>query len=235
MNDSPNNDVSDEMLMARADGELDGEDAKIIDARIARDPILRARYALFTDTAEALRAALVSGPIPIRLAHAVQTAPTERRTALPLPTRTIAWPLSLAAALTLAIGLFWALTGGRNEPGALALPDVAQAMTTTLTGQSTNLTDGSRSRVLGTFETTQGLCRLVALDAEEQPKTRFVACHVAGEWQVVLSVASGSGNGFAPASDEATDMIDRFLDSISSGPALSLGQERLELSKLQTN
>lgn len=68
--------VSDEMLMALADGELTGPDASKLMARIRANPDLAARYALFTDTAEALREAMDPGPVPDYLISAVLTAPT---------------------------------------------------------------------------------------------------------------------------------------------------------------
>lgn len=58
MTSANNKNVSDEMLMALADGELTGPDASRLLARIKANPDLAIRYALFTDTADALRQAM---------------------------------------------------------------------------------------------------------------------------------------------------------------------------------
>ena len=54
---------------------------------------------------------------------------------------------------------------------------------------------------------------------------RFLACRDASEWTVVLSVADGSRDGFSPANDAATEMLDLYLDTIGAGPALDASSE----------
>jgi hypothetical protein len=71
----PELNVSDEMLMALADGELTGPDASKLMARIKANPELAERYALFSGTAEALRQAMDPGPVPDYLISTVLTAP----------------------------------------------------------------------------------------------------------------------------------------------------------------
>ncbi|MFX0544215.1 hypothetical protein ACEWPL_001545 [Roseovarius sp. S1116L3] len=63
--------VEDEMLMALADGELEGTETEALMRRIDLDPQLAARYAAFVQTPEALRAAFVQGDVPAHLINTV--------------------------------------------------------------------------------------------------------------------------------------------------------------------
>ena len=125
--------VSDEMLMALADGELGQPEADALRARIAREPALAARYAVFTETAEALRAAFVQPEIPAHLIEAVERAQTGRTatqtgTVLPFRQRALVWPTALAASLAIGLGLGWVLNGSGGAPAAPGLQDVAKAV-----------------------------------------------------------------------------------------------------------
>lgn len=229
MSDNVNQFVSDEMLMSYADGELDESDAKVLEARIASDPKLQARYAVFAETAEVLRAALSPGPVPDRLVRVVQSELAHDESGVRLFKPALIWPLSLAAALVVGVSLGWIWQNGNEFDSPVALREVAQAMAATATGQNSDLPLGGQSRVIGTFETAQGICRLLSHVSVNQVETRFVACLGDGEWQVALSVSLGSAKTITPASSEATELIDDFLDSIGSGPALTLPEERVVL------
>ena len=55
-------DIDDETLMALADGEIDGAEAARLHARIAADPALAERYALFTQTSHWVKDAALADP-----------------------------------------------------------------------------------------------------------------------------------------------------------------------------
>lgn len=223
--------VTDEMLMALADAELPEPEARRLRERIAGRPDLAARYAEFVETRQLLHAAFPVSPVPDRLIAAVldQPAAAPRPSSVARQRRlsgAAGAGLALAASIVLAVGGFW--TGRSTAPG-LATPGpeaVAQALAGTPTGSVAHLPDGSTARVLASFETEFGLCRLIGHDSQ-----RHIACRAsAGDgWVVAMSVHSGEDGGFLPASDLAVGLIDRLLDEIGAGPALSPQQEAAAL------
>ncbi|MCM2563635.1 hypothetical protein M8756_16040 [Lutimaribacter sp. EGI FJ00015] len=232
MSDPRENSVSDDMLMALADGELEPEQADALRARIENDPALAARYAVFTETANALRAAYTQDGVPDRLVKAVLATPaaTDKpatKTAnniLPVLPR-VAWPLALAATLAAGVGLGWGLRSPDGPAGTPGLADVARTVSDVPTGQTYDVAGFGTARVLGTFDTEQGLCRLIAVSPASDPAGRFLACRKGGDWRIAISVTDGPDSGFTPASDVATEVIDDFLSAIGAGRALTVEAE----------
>ncbi len=225
MSERMQEEVSDEMLMALADGELEDADAMALRDRIAWDGSLAARYAVFVDTREALHAAFVQGPVPGRLVAAVHAASadkddTAKRVVEIRPRRLVdaVWPLALAASLVIGVGIGWGL---RDAPSAApGLQLVAEALSGVPTGEASHIEGVGMARVLGTFETERGLCRLIAAEAGQASQTQFVACHTLDGWQVAMSISEGSSEAYHAASGVGTEMIDLFLDSLGAGAAL---------------
>jgi hypothetical protein len=238
--------VSDEMLMALADGELTGPDASKLMARIKADPELAARYALFTGTAASLRQAMDPGPVPDYLISTVLTAPAGQAATqpasmaevIPLPRkaevapRAMLWPMAMAASLALALGVGGFLTGRSLAPSPAGLDVAAAALAGTATGGSVMLADGSMARALGSFDTDMGLCRLIAVDGVDGHADRAVVCQVEGSaWRTALSVTEGSAGMFLPASDMSVSLIDDFLDGIGAGAAMMPEAEARALAR----
>ncbi|MGM0740145.1 MAG: anti-sigma factor family protein [Pseudomonadota bacterium] len=232
MNDHIPENVSDEMLMALADGELDSEQAVSLAARIERDAALAERYAVFSRTADALRAAFQQGDMPNHLIAAAMTTPVEpvgpevgeAATVVSFQQR-VAWPLALAASLAVGIGLGWGMkgvTGPTPTPGPNA---IARSVSDIATGHSYEISGFGTARVLGSFETEQGLCRLIAVDPTKGTNGRFLACRTGSDWRVALSVSDSHDTAFTPASEAATEMVDIYLHAIDAGPALDLQAE----------
>ena len=215
--------TSDDMLMALADGELNDADARQLQRVIAADPVLAARYADFVATRQMVRDAYPPEPVPDRLVAAVMgqgnVVPLRRPMA-----RQAGWGLALAASLVLVLGGFWA--GRSTGPQTGGQIDLAQVTADLLTGEERTLPDGSTARILGSYATAQGLCRLIAQEAQ-----RHVLCRdaQAGDWAVALSVTTGDAGQFLPASDTGTGLIDRLLDDLGAGPALDIADERAAL------
>lgn len=232
MNTPDQESVSDEMLMALADDELDNVTAEGIRARIDQNPDLAARYAVFAETSMTLRAAFAQGDVPERLVAAVRTAPIgEGRlhgqngpSVVPLRRRA-AWPLALAASLAIGVGFGWLLQGELGPTAPMSLDEAAKALSDVPTGQAREVTGFGSARVLGSFETEHGLCRLISVQPSQSAPGRFLACRDGSEWTVALSVADGPRQGFSPASDVATEMLDMYLDTIGAGPALDAQSE----------
>jgi hypothetical protein len=205
--------VSDDMLMALADGELPPRDAQQLQRVIDGNPALAARYDDYVRTRRLLQDAYGLEPAPAPLVAQVLRGQGK---VVSLPQRrpqALGWGMALAASLVLALGGFWA---GRQ--GAVpASADLATASAGLLTGQETALPDGSTLRVLASYDTETGLCRLIGQD-----DLRHILClgGDGGAWVTALSVDSGSAGNFLPASDLATGVIDRMLDDLGAGPAL---------------
>ncbi|MFZ0097531.1 MAG: hypothetical protein WAK98_03535 [Gemmobacter sp.] len=211
--------VSDEMLMALADGELDAGLAAQLRDRIAADPALAARHALFVETRAALQAAFPAEPVPERLRDAVMQAAPEANVLpfAPRHTSAPAWGMAIAASLLLAVGGFW-LGRLATPAGQIATPEAAALQLASVpTGGVTTLPDGRTARVLGSYETDIGLCRMIGL-----PTDRALVCkRDEGQgWITLASVAVAGEDGWVPANDMGTMLIDGLLDELGAGPAL---------------
>lgn len=215
--------VSDDMLMALADGELNEIEAARLRRLIAADPALGARYRDFAVTRNLLQEAYPLEPVPDRLRAAVM-AEAPRVVPLRSGMRHLAgWGMALAASLVLVLGGF--VAGRGTGAGAV---DVAVATADLLTGAETRLPDGSTVRVLGSYDTSIGLCRLLGQD-----DLRHVVCRdpQAGGWVTAFSVDAGSAGNFMPASDLSAAAIDRLLDDVGAGPALDAVAEGAALAR----
>ena len=224
---------SDEMLMALADGELPEADSARLLARIAADPALAARYALFANTRTLVQQAYPRETVPDALRDAILAAPTPSRVVpFPAPRASLGW-LALAASLVLAVGLGGFFVGQGTAP--LAASDPAQAaaslLASTPTGGSVAQSDGGTARVLASYETDLGLCRLISLDLASGGAERAIVCREAEGWTVALSVIAGSAESYLPASETATALIDTFLDGFSASDPLGGAAETDALSR----
>ncbi len=230
--------VSDEMLMALADGELRGAEERRLRQLIAQDSELADRYALFSETRLLLREAYPSESVPEHLIRAVLDAPTEGNHAtetnvVPLRQRSVpagfGWGMALAASLVVAVGVGGFLAGKGVAPGPMAQDPINAAaveLARQVTGGTVEMPDGRTARVLASFETDLGLCRLIGVDS-----TRAVVCSSDAGWTTALSVAERDGSAYLPASDVATGVIDAMLDAIGAGAPLDPEAERAALDR----
>ncbi len=240
MKDPRMQEVSDTMLMALADGELGEPTASELRSMIRTDPALAARYMIFVDTAAAVKAAADLGPVPGWLADHIRNTPTGTRatsTMIPSRRRTIlpaGWPTALAASVVLAVAV-GAFTAGRlaapmSTGDASVSLAAAQALSRTTTAESVALSDGTTARVMGSFDTDLGLCRLISTQDPSGVAGRAVACRTDGVWQITLYVASGDTDLFLPASEAAVTLVDDFLDGINAGSLLNPAEEAAALA-----
>lgn len=238
-------DPSNDMLMALADDELHGPDADALRTRIDADPALAARFAVFAESRAALQAAFAPGPTPDRLVAAIQAAPMGAAPASPeLPGRNIlpfrlrrattGHALALAASLLLAVGVGGFLAGRALAPGAMPADPGALAaaeLAGLATGAGTSLQSGGTARVLGSYRTDQGLCRLIEIDLPDDRAERSVVCRdPERRWAVVASVTAGEAEAYIPASDTATALIELVLDDLGAGPPLDPAEEAVALA-----
>lgn len=216
--------VEDEMLMALADGELDAETSAQLRRQIAADPALKADYALFVQTAAALRADPGLGPVPERLIRQIEDWPVSQAAPQPAPLWQRAWrPVALAASLALAV---WA--GGRLAPGAeggFRPLDYA----TLPTGESRSLA-GGEVRALASYDTEAGFCRHLR-HRDAQQAQDVLLCKAEGGWSTRLSLNTPLTEGeFVPASSLAAGVFDAALNELGAADPLSPEAERDRLA-----
>jgi hypothetical protein len=229
--------VTDDMLMALADGELPPATAMRLRNRLMDDPDLAARYAVYEATTADLRAAFAAGPVPDRLLSTVMKtpvgAPSDNVIALPRRRIRLAG-MAMAASVVLALATGF-LAGRVTDPApGLAQRDApaaeaALALASVATGGEVALASGGTARVLGSFQTDQGLCRMIALDLAEQ-EDRVIVCGAGTDWTVAMAIRTGDGRGFVTASDTVADLIDGYLDRIGASAPLTATEEAAALA-----
>ena len=210
--------VSDEMLMAFADGELDPESARDISRAVGADPALARRVEAFRASRVLARDSLAVGladPVPDHLVAAIMKPANADR-------RRVVWrarrALPLAAALALAAGIGGYVLGGRDSANGLltADPAVNAALDRSLTGETVDL-DGQTATVLATFRTKEGICRSFSLSGDGRTPVRGLGCRSGHGWRIAMAAADVGGDTFSPAAGAAS--LDALLDALEAeGP-----------------
>lgn len=253
-----NGEITDEMLMAYADGEASPAEAARVEAALG-DPKMEARLALFDGTRRLSAEAFPPQPVPDALRArieamvatggrpandarpAVETAGNVvalRQPATAAPRRQ-AFMAMAASVLGLAIGVGAFFAGAEfGSPATPAGgPGVAQLAGLPLDGAlaapsdtTTNL-DGTALRTVASFRGAGGeLCREFAVEAERT--VSGVACRREGAWEVDFAVASlPDAGGYAPAS--GNEALDAYLSGIDAGAPLDAAAEGEALAALR--
>jgi anti-sigma factor RsiW len=238
----------DEMLMAFADGELDGPDREAVERAIDEDPDVAARVAMFMETRERVSGAfgkVLSERPPERLFEAVLGAGAikgaslgrmEAGAAVPLEApanenrRALAWRhLALAASVAAATaGLAGFLAGtARNDPAtalaaAASAPDaIGTLLSSPAEGQASPLAGSASATVTGTYRLRDGrICRTFEVRHQaSRTGAEAIGCRQGGGWRLEVALPRALDDGlFRPASGGAT--IDTFLDAGGAGQAL---------------
>ncbi len=251
--------ISDERLMAFADGQCDLEEAAVIEAAIARDPALAERVDMFRETAARLSdlatatRPTVSAEIEaqVRSLAALKNegdAPTvvdfaehqDARAERPKPRW---YQLPLAASLSLAIGAAGTyLILGAGQPNGvpdlqvagLEHPSVATALNTLPSGARQSTTGGGEVALIASFTNAVGeFCREFELDQPDRRTIVSVACHDSAGWDVRLAIAAApvADTGYAPASSLET--LDAYLTATEASAPMSEDDEQKALVGLQ--
>jgi hypothetical protein len=222
--------VTDEMLMALADGVLEEPKAGRVAAHVAADPALARRLAQLRAGGEAARrafGAVAEEPVPDRLLAAVLAADAAAAPKPPAPANAPLWrrPPVAAAILSLAVAL-GAVAGRLTAPdaGSLAVPTplLAAALSGAASGET--LTTGAEAAtILGTHRLEDGaLCRAFATSGSDAASG--IACRAGGTWRITALVRREGGGGFRPASglDPALEAV---LDRRGAGAPLGAAEE----------
>lgn len=232
--------ISDESLMALADGELDQQTARQLRDAVAADPELSARYRRFVRTrqvmAETARAGAPPTPADDPLAAMIRAAstrpqpaaaPTEPAQPAPQAANLNRRPL-LAAAASLAIaavGLGW---WGLSTPAPDSLPAFELAALDGLpSGESQVLEGGVTLTMIASYQAAQGgLCREYETARDQDIRT-VLACRDNGAWGEQFAQTAARAEGYQPASGDGS--IDATLERIGAGTPLTPEQEAAAL------
>jgi len=236
--------LSDEELMAYADGELPPVEAKRIEAAMAGDPALAARVARFRAVRAALRSAydsVVSEPVPEHLrallgdvaAHepeqqisSVIDLSVEREQR---QVRRFGPPAWAAMAASLVVGVLVGRTlltpdeGIFTRDGLYANAGLATALDTQLAAQNQD----APTRIGLTFRSTDGgVCRTFANVRGDQVVSGL-ACRSGERWAVrtTLTEARAANGGFRQADADAPAILEA-VDAIIDGAPFDAAQER---------
>lgn len=187
------------MLTALADNELHGPDAETLRQQINSDPARAARFAVFAESRAALQADFAAGETPawmessIRSAKSCDVSPPDKVVRFRLRTA-ITPSLALAASLLLAVGVGSFFAGRSVAPLPLTDPAslAAVALADLGTGAETAIPASEVARILGSYQTDQGLCRMLDLTLSDDRSERAVVCRAPDKrWMVMAAIAAG--------------------------------------------
>jgi hypothetical protein len=234
--------ISDELLMAYADGELDDRAAQELGRAIERDPALAARLKVFRVTGRSLAphfdAVLVSEP-PAAMVAAILNAPIRDRR--PAPRGSIAvvagrlfgalglgpspWPALAGLGLGLMVGAVATVSGlGTRTDEALVAEQGGQlvasgALARTLESQTMQASHAESVQVVSTFKAETGQwCRLYQAAAHSG-----LACRLSmGQWQIVeigASLPNGSMDSTTPSQGGGAQAVDELASAMMASSA----------------
>jgi hypothetical protein len=214
--------VSDETLMAFADGEVDPATRAIVEAAMRDDPEVRRRVAHHQALREVVKgafAAVIDEPVPQRLIAAARGAPAgnvvdlagaRNAAAVKAPRRGLRWqPAAMAASLLLGLALGYLGWHGSNtlvtvsaNGELVAGAGLAEALSSQL---SADHPPGAAATTGLSFRTKTGdYCRTFALTATHA--NSGLACREGGSWKVkVRPAASADSAAVRAAVEESID------------------------------
>ncbi|MBJ6123845.1 hypothetical protein [Microvirga splendida] len=234
--------LTDEVLMAFADGELDEPVAAAVAGAMAQNPTVARKIVEFQQSRRLTRSVFASNlapdvPSELRAAVAAQIEAYEAVSRAgerqePVQTQSIrsewrsrAYPMKMAlaasvAAVAVAAGYF---IGQQSQPEAGRLaqledPLVRQELGRLGSGSEVELPFG-RLRVISTYRLAdQSLCREFRLHSGSSA-TDAVACR-ADEWDVTFAAAAPVSDAeYTPSS--GGDLVDSYLGNLGAGPPLA--------------
>ncbi|MBX9469652.1 MAG: hypothetical protein KL839_18175 [Rhizobium sp.] len=254
--------ISDEMLMAFADGELAPAEQGEIEAALADDEALAERLAVFMDTRHELSATmkpLIDEPVPAALQASLTAAIATARqtqgvtlqaaeTVVPLRPRASStpaarstgsaisspWGMALAASF---VGVVVGLGGfllGQSTGVAPEGPSVAvnEALETLPSGGERALSEVESLHMIASFRDAEGHLCREYERKAADAVTTAVACHGPAGWQTRIALTNPVAEGYVPAS--TTDTLDAFLSGIGAGAPLSPQEETADIEALRS-
>ncbi|MET1412226.1 hypothetical protein ABVF61_08175 [Roseibium sp. HPY-6] len=248
--------MTDEIIMAYADGQLPEAEAKKVEIAAEADETIRQKIRMFKETASQLKSAAADlPPVPDALAErlsamlgadSAEAEVLRQDNVVPFTRRNWIrqWPTAIAASITLVAGLAAGMaigpfSGSENNPPfgitALADPEIAIALSSVESGSSTVLGSGATLNVIASFvDADNTLCREFDYEAVNGPSIVSVACHVGDAWHPKIAIAANTEQSanFAPAS--SLEALETWLSTSGFGDPLELEEEKQQLGGLGT-
>ncbi len=242
--------ISDETLMAYADGELPPAEHAAVAARLEDDPDLRERLECFSFTrgpvAKVYEELLLS-PLPARLltAAGIDRPPTPRKADAASPgwlekllaalTAPMLSPAAAISAVVVAAAAGWLLQGALrgddisfDAGGIVASASLQSALETTPTGEVARVGRHLRVRPKFTFANLQdNWCRQYELIVGEDMSAGGLACREDGVWKVIVQTSAthqDTPGMTVPAGQD--DILEALRSAAKAGDVLGPEQER---------
>jgi hypothetical protein len=235
------NRITDEELMAFADGALDEPRFSDVAGAVEADPEIAARLEELVvggRAAAAVYAGLAEVPVPARLTRSVADIEAASRV-VPFPAqrlpRALSYAMAAGVAALIAVPVGYLIgQGSAPVPLVAAGPPLGPLLAAELgrlpSGQDARLPGGDVVRAIATFADGEGqLCREFEVDGALA--TVAVACRTETEWRVAIAIdAPVAADGYAPASSIAA--LDAFLGAIAAGAPMNEAEELAALAQL---
>lgn len=223
--------ISDEMLIAYLDGELDEAGMAAVDAALGADPALVDRLEAHAALAERVRAAyaaVLDEPVPAALAKLVPPSGTSKVVSLAdhrKPTPNYAWWGAVAATLVVGVMLFGRGLAGGDPVGAemVARGELARALTFQASAER-----NSDVQIGLTFKDGAGrYCRTFAME-----QLSGLACRENRAWKVEVAARqpATTKTQFRQAASETAAPVLSRVDELIAGEALDADQEKKALA-----
>ncbi|MFN3911898.1 anti-sigma factor family protein [Hyphomonas sp.] len=228
--------VTDEMIMALADGQLPRLESDRVWAAVEASSELRARFEAYKESQLVLSEAfggILERPVPAAMQQLVLGKLEERgdvvsldrvRANRRLPLRLGFVSQAAAAAVLLSAAALSGYQVGQNTPadGAIVLAGLVPqdsplqtALTTTLAGATIDI-DEAQFLAVATYQTEGGqVCREFELNRTGSG-TVGLACRTDAGWQIevaALNMTAGTSDQFLPASADAFELVGAVLDA----------------------
>ena len=235
--------ISDEMIMAYVDGELEEPRATSVRQAMETDPDLVRRAAVFSESADALRVfdAPLHEDIPEQLLATVHSAPAGSRYSRlarffrQLSKNLVPHPVpALAAVLVLVLGGWFTYQGLRRPeyPAFIANQSFFHILETVPSGQEAAMDNGvSVMPVLTFVAKDKRFCRRFDLLRDGHAFAGGIGCRTgARRWKLLAyqnrdqQENSLSRQGYELAGSE--DRLDRVMEEHRQGPILSIKEEQ---------
>jgi hypothetical protein len=245
--------ISDETLMAYADGELQRGERRVVRDALSKDPSLAVRLERYIFTSPrrlSLPFDAVMQQVPQRLLEFVQgadrTRPVAERRAggwlvefansFRMPMWAVAGAASLLVGATLGTALTYSIGGSDSRLAAL------QAQGLVVSGSLQHALDNARSgpgttalaemEVKSTFRNKSAeWCRQIEVDHAAGQRTSAVACRGEdGQWRFAAHAAlpprgKAPAGSYAPASGAGAPQVEAAIDSMIKGGVLGTDEE----------
>ncbi|TJZ84356.1 anti-sigma factor family protein [Paracoccus hibiscisoli] len=250
--------IDDETLMALADGQLDPDQARDVQARLATDPAAQARLVLFRRTRarlEALRddtpqAAPGDAALIARIRAATGGAAPRQGSTGPAPATAPPRPTAAPAMAPPQTGMraananrapWMALAAGLGAVAVMAglvLTDgrrdgspLQTALAQLPAGEGTVLPDGTDLTVLASFRIGgDALCREVETLRDDSARLAVLCRAAPGQpFEERFAMDLPAGDDYRPASGDL-EALDDWLTQVGAGPVLSPQEEALLLT-----